>query len=112
MALGRGDPVEVAWSAGATEPTGQAGDRNSGRVVVVVERLRQEQGVHPDRFTLGRVTLRIPRIPIEVLVGSKLERIHVDRHDEMVALRARQSHQAQVTVVEEPHRRDEPDALT
>ncbi len=55
------------------------------------------------------VTVGVPGVGVEVLVGSELGRVHEEADDDEVGVGARGAHERPVAVVEVPHGGDERD---
>ena len=72
---------------------------------------RREHAV--DALGLARleITGEIARVPVEILAGAELQRVHEDRHDDEVGRGHRRAHQRAVTGVQESHRRHDADPL-
>jgi len=64
-----------------------------------------------DAAALGQllVAAQIARVLVEVFFGSELERIDEDAQDDAVGELLGAVHEAEMSLVQEAHRRDEPD---
>src|SRR5690606_16976143 len=57
------------------------------------------------------IVVKRPRIPRKVLARAKLRRVHEDRHDDAIGNPPRQPREAEVPIVQIPHRRNERNGL-
>ncbi len=73
---------------------------------------RDEEQVDALGLGQGRITSEVPRVGVEILAGTELERVDEDRRHDHVVAGASCRHQRGVAGVEIAHGRHEADAVT
>ena len=85
--------------------------RRERRARVHLGRARSKHAVDALGLARREIAREIARVPVEILVGAELQRVHEDRHDHEVGRGRRRPHQRPVAVVQKTHRRHHADPL-